>query len=219
MMKSLPRARISTLLLAVVTAVTLGMAGCKLVTTSQATVNMHVSVEIQRYLVGNTHISIRFSDSSNNTIEFVSGETVACDGQFLRYAVGFYVGDVPKQPGGGKHTITYTPAAAAATPASSAPVSFSVQVIPSAVTFVQPANGATVAIPSSAPLSITYQPSTLRNTSVYATATDSRFHVTLVLPQPDNGTLTMPADNFADFQAGPGTIALVRLTTESIIST
>jgi hypothetical protein len=212
------RAR-ATLLLAALAL--LALAGCKLVTTPQATINVHVSVEIQRFLQGQTHISLRFSDPANNTIEFVSGETVACDGQFLRYALGFYVGDVPRQSDGGVHTFTYTPAASAAstsgaTPLSTAPVTFSVKIVPAPVTFTQPVNGATVPIPTSAALTITYQPSIQDNTSMYAIASDSRYHISAVLPQPDSGTLTIPADQFADFQAGPGTLTLARQTAEAV---
>lgn len=202
----------------VVILVALVATGCKLVTTPQATVSMHVGVEIQRYLEGNSHISIRFSDSANNTIEFVSGETVACNGQFLRYESGFYIGDVPRQASGGSYSITYTPASATATgtPTNSAPATFKVGVVDGEIAFSQPTNGAAVAIPSTSPLTITYRGSSIRDTTVYATATDSRYHVTAVLPQADSGTLTMPADNFADFQGGPGTLTLARLTKESV---
>ena len=190
--------------------------GCKVVTSPQASGALHVAVEIDRYLEGNTHVSVRFSDQANNTVEFVSGETVACDGQFLRYALGYYVGDVPRQPATGSYAITYTPAGGSATPATSGPITFKVAVVADDVSIIQPASGATVLIPSSSPLTITYQPSTLSDTSVYATATDSRLHITAVLPQPDGGTLSMPAENFSEFQAGPGAITLARQTSSTI---
>src|SRR5262245_40381291 len=86
------------LLLIALGVVSSAISGCALVTAPQASSAMNVSIEIQHFKVGKTHVSIGFSDAKLNPIEFVSGETVACDGQFLRYEAAHYIGDVPKQP-------------------------------------------------------------------------------------------------------------------------
>jgi hypothetical protein len=51
---------------------------------------------------------------------------------------------------------------------------------------------------------------------MYAAATDSHYHMTAVLPQADDGTPTMPAENCLGFQAGPAVLTGVRLTPEAV---
>lgn len=198
-----------------------GLASCTVITSPQTPGAMNVNFEIQDFKDGQTHISVGFTDAKLNPIEFVSGETVACNGKFLRYSVGHYIGDVPKQADSGTYTLTYTPAQASqgATPtitsgsgSSSGPISIAVKVISAPVVVTQPTSGATVPIPTSAPLSIQYQPVTLANTNVSALATDGRGHLTFTLPQAESGAIAMPADNFANFAGGPGTLTITRET-------
>ncbi len=200
--------------------------GCKVVTARQTPGAMKVSIEIQAFAQGQTHVSVRFATLANDTVEFVSGETVACDGVFLRYALGFYVGDVPKQPDGGSYTITYTPAQgrAADTPASgtsagaaaSGPIALTVPVVDAPVTVTQPASGATVPVPTSAPLVVQYTPAKVANTSIFVLANDSRLHLAAALPQADSGSYSIGVDQFSDFQAGPGLVSVSRITDEAV---
>lgn len=195
-----------------------GLAGCQVVTTPQASDAMNVSYEIQYFKDGQTHISVGFTDAKLNPIEFVAGQTVACNGQFLRYSAGHYIGDVPKQPNTGEYTLNYTPAASATATAagsgSSSPVSITVKVVDATVVITQPASGASVAIPTSGPLTIQYQPVTLADTNVSAIASDARGHFTFTLPQSESGAIALPADNFANFAGGPGTLTLTRETVD-----
>ena len=200
--------------------------GCKVVTARQTPGAMKVSIEIQAFAQGQSHVSLRFATLANDTVEFVSGETVACDGVFLRYALGFYVGDVPKQPAGGSYTFTYTPASggASGTPASgtsagataSGPISLTVPVVDAPVSVTQPASGATLAIPTNAPLVVQYAPAKVANTSVFVLANDSRLHIAAALPQADSGSYSIGADQFSDFQAGPGLVSVSRITDEAV---
>jgi hypothetical protein len=192
------------------------LAGCAVVTAPQASGAMNVNIEIQYFTQGNSHIMVGFSDAKLNPVEFVSGETVACNGQFLRYDAGNYIGDVPKQPASGQYTITYTPAAGAATATGSAsPISVAVAVVDAPVVVTAPQSGATVPIPTSSPLLISYQPSAIANTRINALAADGRAHFTFTLPEVESGTIAMPADNFTTFQGGPGTLTVARETTNS----
>lgn len=196
--------------------------GCKVVTARQAPSAMKVSIEIQAFAQGQTHVSLRFATLANDTVEFVSGETVACDGVFLRYSLGFYIGDVPKQPAGGSYTITYTPASGSASGtsgtsvASSGPITLTVPVVDAPVTVTQPASGATVPIPTSAPLVVQYTPAHVANTSIFVLANDSRLHLAAALPQADSGSYSIGADQFSDFQAGPGLVSVSRITDEAV---
>jgi hypothetical protein len=187
-------------------------AGCTLVTTPQATGNLAVTIEVQRFLQGNSHIVVHFATPDGNTVEFVSGETVACDGQFLRYSLGSYIGDVPRQVDDGTYTVTYTPAANGAAGAGTAgsPVTVAVAVVPAAVSVSQPAAGATV--PRNAPLTIQYNASGLASTSINVVATDGRANFNWTWPQGDTGTMSVPQDKFASFQAGPGLLTVTRET-------
>jgi hypothetical protein len=208
-------ARLGAALALVVLAMT-ALAACKVVTQPQAPGAMDVSIEIQRFVQGQTHVVVHFSTPSYDTIEFVSGETVACNGSFLRYSLGSYIGDVPRQGDTGMYTITYTPAAGSAsstpagTAASAGPITVAVQVVPAAVVVSQPAPGA--GIPLNAPLNITYQPSNLANTTMSAVVSDARGHFDFTWPGGETGILGIPADKLSSLQAGPGTLTVVRET-------
>ncbi|HEV2238655.1 MAG TPA: hypothetical protein VGR57_18500, partial [Ktedonobacterales bacterium] len=190
------------------------LAACKVVTQPQAPGAMDISIELQRFVQGQTHVVVHFATASGNTVEFVSGETVACNGTFLRYDLGSYTGDVPREGDGGTYTVTYTPAASAVgTPgatASSGPISVAVAVVPAAVTVSQPAPGASV--PLNAPLNVIYQPSQLGNTAINAIVADGRAHFDFTWPGGETGTLGIPADKLSGLQAGPGTLTVVRDT-------
>jgi hypothetical protein len=194
------------------------LAGCAVVTAPQAPSSMNISIEIQYFQQGNSHVSVGFSTAKLDPIEFVSGETVACNGQFLRYDAGHYIGDVAKQPYTGAYTITYTPAntATSATPAATGatngPISLTVKVVAALVIVTAPQPNAIVPIPKSAPLLIRYQPTTLDSTHINALANDGRAHLTFTLPETESGTIAMPEDNFTEFQGGPGMLTITRET-------
>jgi hypothetical protein len=201
------------------------LAACAVVTAPQSPASMNVSIEIQYFQQGKTQVFVGFTTAKLDPVEFVSGETVACNGQFLRYDAGRYTGDVAKQPDTGEYTITYTPAnsASSATPTSGGtsgrPVSSTVKVVAAPVTVTAPQPGAVIPIPTSAPLLIQYQPSTLASTHINALATDGRGHLTFTLPETESGTIAMPADNFTTFQGGPGTLSVVRETINKLSGT
>ncbi len=194
----------------------IAISGCGMtVTAPQTPGNMNVAIQIQDYHVGTSPIAVHFATLANDTIEFVSGETVDCDGNFLKYesnplqqllAYGSYVGEVQRQSDNGTYTITYTPAKSSA-------ISIAVPVVAAAVQISQPTDGSTVAIPQNAPLVITYTPTKLANTTILAIAVDERNTVTATLPTSETGTLSIPASQFNKFQPGPGSLSLVRITT------
>jgi hypothetical protein len=192
------------------------LAACKVVTQPQAPGAMDLSIEIQRFAQGQTHVVVHFGTPNYDTVEFVSGETVACNGVFLRYALGSYIGDVPREGDDGTYTIVYTPAAgdAATTPGatstSTGPVTIAVRVVPAAVSVSQPASGANV--PLNAPLTVTYQPSQLANTTINAVVADGRAHFDFTWPGGETGTLGIPSEKLSGLQAGPGTLNIVRET-------
>src|SRR5262249_48145229 len=205
-----------TLLLGALGLLSSGLAACAVVTVPQTSTAMRVDIEIQYFQEGKTHISVGFSDAKLNPIEFVSGETVACNHQFLRYSAAHYIGDVPKQPDTGAYTITYPPSGGATSATSSVePISVTVKVVQAPVTVTFPESGARVPIPTSAPLTIAYQPSAVDNTRINALAADGRGHLTFTLPEVETGTIGMPADNFTQFQGGPGLLTVSRETTNS----
>jgi hypothetical protein len=176
---------------------------------------MNVSIEVQRFVQGQTHVVVHFATASGDTIEFVSGETVACNGAFLRYELGSYTGDVPREGDGGAYAFVYTPAAGAvgtpgASSASAGPVSIAVAVVPAVVNVSQPAPGASV--PLNAPLNVIYQPSQLANTAINAVVADGRAHFDFTWPGGETGTLGIPSDKLSGLQAGPGTLTVVRDT-------
>lgn len=187
------------------------LAGCKAVTQPQAPGAMDVSIEIQRFVQGQSHIIVHFGLPNYDTVEFVSGETVACNGVYLRYALGSYVGDVPRESDSGTYTIIYTPAASAATPTgTTGPVTVAVAVVPAAVRVSQPTPGASV--PLNTPLTVTYQPSQLANTTIGAVIADARAHFDFTWPGGETGTLGIPTDTLSSLEAGPGTLTVVRET-------
>ena len=206
--------------LALVTLALALLAGCKVVTQPQAPGAMDVSVEIQRFVQGQTHVVVHFGTPSHDVVEFVSGETVACNGVFLRYALGSYIGDVPREDDDGTYTVTYTPAAApaagtasatpGATTSNAGPITVAVKVVPATVHVLQPVPNATLLL--DAPLNLTYQPSQLDNTSIDAIVADSRAHFDFTWPGGETGSLGIPQDTLSGLQAGPGTITVVRQT-------
>jgi hypothetical protein len=191
------------------------LAACKVVTQPQAPGAMDVSIEVQRFVQGQTHVVVHFATASGDTVEFVRGETVTCNGAFLRYDLGSYTGDVPREGDSGTYTVVYTPATGAvgtpgASAASTGPVSVAVAVVPAAVSVSQPAPGASV--PLNAPLNVVYQPSQLANTAINAIVADGRAHFDFTWPGGETGTLGIPADKLSGLQAGPGTLTVVRDT-------
>jgi hypothetical protein len=206
--------------LALVALVIGALAACKVVTQPQAPGAMDVSIELQRFVQGQTHVVVHFGTPSHDTVEFVSGETVACNGIFLRYALGSYVGDVPHEGDDGTYAITYTPASSAAVGgatttagapvAGGGPITIAVRVVPAAVSVSSPAPGASV--PLDAPLTITYRPSQLVNTTINAIVADARAHFDFTWPTGETGTLGIPADKLSGLQAGPGTLTITRET-------
>jgi hypothetical protein len=200
---------------------TLAAAGCATITTPQANANLNVEIRIKDFQQGTSQIITRFADIHNNTVQFVSGETIACNDQFLRYDSGYverllglgaYVGDVLRVPAGGAYRFAYTPARASATAPAPDPVVIPVNVVNAPVRATAPASGSTVPIPKSAPLTIRFDPVGLGNTSILAIAVDSRAQVTFTLPQGETGTISMQPNQFTSFNPGPGTLSLVRVT-------
>ena len=195
-----------------------GLAACKVVTQPQAPGAMELSIEVQRFVQGQTHVVVHFATPSGDTVEFASGESVACNGVYLAYALGSYVGDVPREGDTGTYTIVYTPAAgSAATPTpgasstSGGPISIAVAVVPAVVSVSQPAPDADV--PLNAPLTVVYKPSQLADTSINAIVADARAHFDFTWPGGETGTLGIPSDKLSGLQAGPGTLTVVRDTT------
>jgi hypothetical protein len=198
--------------------------GCATITTPQANANMNVEIRIKDFQQGTTEVVVRFADTRNNTVQFVSGETIACNDQFLRYDSGYverllglgaYVGEAPRVPVGGAYKFAYTPARASATAPVPDPVVVSVNVVNAPVHVTSPATGSAVPIPKTAPLTIHHDPVSLANTTILAVAVDSRAQATFTLPQRETGTITMQPDQFSKFNPGPGTLSLVRVTAVS----
>ena len=203
---------------------TLAATGCATITAPQANANLNVEIRIKDFQQGTSQIIVRFADTRNNTVQFVSGETIACNDQFLRYDSGYlerlvglgaYIGDVPRVPAGGAYKFAYTPARARATAPAPDPVTISVNVVNAPVHVTSPASGSAVSIPKSAPLTIHFDPVSLANTTILAVAVDSRAQVTFTLPQRETGTITMQPDQFNNFNPGPGVLSLVRVTNVS----
>ncbi len=86
-----------------------GLASCQVITQPLAADAMNVHYEIQYFQQGQTHISVGFTDAKLNPVEFTQGQTVQCNGTYLRYSAGSYIGDISKQPSTGAYTLTYTP--------------------------------------------------------------------------------------------------------------
>lgn len=97
--------------LGILVGVILLLAGCKTNTSQLAPGAIQVGIDIKDYQMGTTEVAIHFADQQNNTIEFVHGETVTCNGVFLAddsgyfasiFGYGAYKGQVPLQPANGK---------------------------------------------------------------------------------------------------------------------
>jgi len=197
------------------------VAGCATITTPQANANLNVEIRIKDFQQGASQIITRFADTRNNTVQFVSGETIACNDQFLRYDSGYverllglgaYVGEVSRVPKGGAYRFAYTPARANATAPAPDPVVIAVNVVSASVHVTSPTSGSIVPIPKSVPLTISFDPARIPNTTILAVAVDSRLQVTFTPPQAETGTITMQPSQFTQFQPGPGTLSLARVT-------
>jgi hypothetical protein len=208
----LKRIRLRQLL--IISAATL-ITACGTVTTPQKIDTMNVDIQIKDYHQGTSTISMHFATQNFSTIEFVSGETARCNQQPLKYesnpiqyllSYGSYIGEVPRQPTGGQYTFTYKPV-------SGSDVSIPVQVIDAQVTGTQPAQGATVSLPTETPLKLTYTSSHMSNTVMSVVLTDSRGKFAIIGPAAENGTMAVTPDKLAEFQPGPGMIYFVRITT------
>jgi hypothetical protein len=200
---------------------TLAAAGCATITTPQANANLNVEIRVKDFQQGASQIIVRFADTKNNTVQFVSSETIACNDQFLRYDSGYverllglgaYVGNVPRVPVGGAYKFAYTPARGSATALTPDPVVVSFNAVNAPVRVTSPASGAAVPIPKSAPLTVRIEPVSLPNTTILAVAVDSRAQVTFTPPQRETGSITMQPDQFTSFNPGPGVLSLVRVT-------
>jgi hypothetical protein len=199
----------------------LTLSGCTTVTDVLAPSALRVSIDIKDYHQGTTQVAIHFADHALNTVEFVHGETVTCNGVFLKYDSGYYarmvgygayIGEAPLQPAGGAYTFVYTPASASAGGDGGSPITISVAVVHAPLTVTDPANGATVAIPQSGSFVAHYSPSGLAHSIVVGSASDSRAHVALSLALSDAGSTRFNATDFKDFAPGAGILSLSRIT-------
>jgi hypothetical protein len=199
------------------------LAGCgPTVTATLAPAQMQVTIDVKDYHQGTAPVAIRFANLQDNTIEFVHGETVTCDGTYLKYESAFiaqwfgygsYTGDVSRQSPGASYTFQYT------APQGS-PLSIAVPVVNAPVTITNIASGGPVNIPSAGtPFVVNYSESGIPNTNLYATATDSRSHTALALAFNDPGAISFNGNDFSQFAPGPGTITVSRVTTETISGT
>jgi hypothetical protein len=217
------RGGLSALLGVAFIALTILLPGCgQTITTSLTPAQMQVSIDVKDYHQGTAPVAIRFADLQNNTVEFVHGETAACDGTYLKYDSGFiaswigygsYVGEVQRQAPGESYVFAFT--------ASGGPSeNIAVPVVNAPVTINNITSGGTVSIPTSgSSLIVTYQESGLANTTIYGTATDSRLHTALALAFNDPGAISFAGSGFTQFAPGPGLLTLSRVTTESITGT
>ncbi len=221
--------RVNTRRLAITTSAALALvaalvAGCGgTVTTPQSPGALNLDIKVKYYQQGASPVEAHFT-TNGSTVEFVSGETVACDGTFLAYDsnpvehlfdYGSYTGDVAMQPASGTYTFTYTPAQG-----KGSPISIPVPVVNAPVDVTSPAPGAAVALPTNGqPVTIQYTPTQLANTTILAILSDSRGTFTFTLPQSETGTISVPANQLSKFQPGPGTIDVVRITTTQVNGT
>ncbi|HEY1388986.1 MAG TPA: hypothetical protein VGF38_10610 [Ktedonobacterales bacterium] len=199
----------------------LTLSGCVTVTDVLAPSALRVSIDIKDYHQGTTQVAIHFADHSLNTVEFIHGETVTCNGVFLKYDSGYYarmlgygayIGDVPLQPAGGAYIFVYTPASTSAGGDSGSPIKISVAVVHAPLTVTEPANGATIPIPSSGSFMARYTPSGVAHSIVVGSASDSRAHTALSLALSDTGSTRFNAADFKDFAPGAGILSLSRIT-------
>ncbi len=225
MRRAVSRRDCRSLLLAVVLIafLTVLSTGCgQTITTTLTPAQMQVSIDVKDYHQGTAPIAIRFADLHDTTVEFVHGETVTCDGAYLKYdsafiaqwiGYGSYVGEVQRQAPDQSYTFVYT-----ASPGSS--LNIPVPVVDAPVTITNIASGGTVTIPTSgSTFMVTYAGSGLANTTMYATATDSRSHTAVALAFNDPGTVSFTGAEFSQFAPGPGLITISRVTTTSISGT
>lgn len=200
---------------ALVCAVAMVVCGCgQTVTDALAAGEMHVYIDIKDYHQGATQVAVHFGNGKGDTVEFVHGETITCNGVYLKYDSGFfahlfgygaYTGQTPLQPSGGAYTFVFTPK-------NGSPSTISVPVVSAPITSMQPGSGASVPVPTSAPLVVQYGPSGVSNSVIGGAATDSRGHLTLTFDLTDNGSARFDLSGFKDFQPGPGTLTLSRVT-------
>src|SRR5215469_14173519 len=172
---------------------TVTLAGCgQTITATLTPVQMQVSIDVKDYHQGTTPVAIRFADLQNDTIEFVHGETVVCDGTYLKYDSGFiahwvgygsYIGEVQRHAPNESYLFTYT------SPQGSA-VKVAVPVVAAPVTITNIGSGGIVNIPASGTsFIVNYRVSGIPNTILYGTATDSRAHTALALALTDSGAV------------------------------
>src|SRR5215467_13046858 len=198
-------------------------AGCgQTITTTLAPAQMQMSIDVKDYHQGTAPVAIRFADSQNNTVEFVHGETVTCDGTYLKYDSGFiahwigygsYVGEVQRRARQESYRFVFTPP-------QGSPVSIAVPVVDAPVTITNIASGGTVSLPGAGiPLIVNYKVSGMTNTVLYATASDSRAHTALAVALTDSGAISFKGSDLSQFAPGPGLISVSRVTTTSISGT
>jgi hypothetical protein len=210
-------------LIGVLCAISLLLAACNTITTQLTPGSMKVSIDIKDYHQGSTQVFIRFADKNNNTVEFVHGETVKCNGVFLAYDSGFvahalgygaYMGNVPLQPASGQYAFTFTPAGGGMAQ------TMTVHVVNAPIVITQPASGATVAIPTtSATFTVTYPPSGLPNTGIFGLVNDSRAHSASALTLNEPGSLNFKGSDLQQFQPGAGAVSLSRGTNQTLAGT
>lgn len=189
--------------------------GCgQTVTDALAASAMRVSIDIKDYHQGTTQVAVHFGNGKGDTVEFVHGETITCNGVYLKYDSGFfahlfgygaYTGETTLQPSGGAYTFVFTPK-------SGSPSTITIPIVAAPITSMQPGSGASVPVPSSAPLVVQYGPSGVSNSVIGGAATDSRGHLALMFDLTDNGSASFDLSGFKDFQPGPGTLTLSRVT-------
>lgn len=199
----------------------LALSGCTTVTDVLAPSALRVSVDVKDYHQGTTQVAIHFADHALNTVEFIHGETVTCNGVFLKYDSGYYArmlgygaytGNVPLQPADGAYKFVYTPAPASAGGDGGGPITITVAVVHAPFTVTDPANGAAVPIPQSGSFVARYSPSGLAHSIVVGSASDSRAHTALSLALTDAGSTRFNATDFKDFAPGAGILSLSRIT-------
>jgi hypothetical protein len=197
--------------------------GCgQTITAMLAPAQMQVSIDVKDYRQGTAPVAIRFADSQNNTVEFVHGETVTCDGTYLKYDSGFiahwigygsYVGEVQRHAPQESYRFVFTPP-------QGSPVSIAVPVVDAPVTITNIASGGTVSLPAAGTsLIVNYRVSGTANTVLYAMASDSRAHTALAVALTDSGAISFKGSDFSQFAPGPGLISVSRVTTTSISGT
>jgi hypothetical protein len=204
----------------VILSVILILAACgSTITDVLAPSSMKASVDVKDYHMGTTQVAMHFADAQDNTVEFIHGETVTCNGVYLKYdsnffaqliGYGAYTGETSLQPSSGTYSFTFKPASGAA-------ISLKVPVVNAPMRFSDPVQGAQVAIPTAAaPLTVQYHISGIPNTSIAAVASDSRAHVAVAGTLMESGSVAFNSNDFKNFAPGPGTITLSRITHKSL---